>query len=91
MYLPAPRTQYASEFGHLIRVVSIYSKVESILDVINGSFPRWFFRRTLITSWFLIGSESGVLSNNALVEPEQSLQVSPESLDNDPYVKKIPP
>ncbi|KAF8817557.1 hypothetical protein BYT27DRAFT_7237433 [Phlegmacium glaucopus] len=32
LYLPAVRTQYASEFGHLIRIVSIYAKVEYALD-----------------------------------------------------------
>lgn len=36
LYLPAVRTQYASEFGHLIRVISIYAKVELALDELNG-------------------------------------------------------
>lgn len=36
LYLPAPRTQSASEFGHLIRVCSIYSKVEQLVDMFNG-------------------------------------------------------
>ncbi|TFK71646.1 hypothetical protein BDN72DRAFT_764612 [Pluteus cervinus] len=35
LYLPAIRTQYASEFGHLIRVISIYAKVEYALDELN--------------------------------------------------------
>ncbi|KAF9054372.1 fungal-specific transcription factor domain-containing protein [Panaeolus papilionaceus] len=36
LYLPAVRTQYASEFGHLIRVLSIYAKMEFALDALNG-------------------------------------------------------
>ena len=36
LYLPAVRTQYASEFGHLIRIVSIYAKMEFTLDEVNG-------------------------------------------------------
>ncbi|KAF8159676.1 fungal-specific transcription factor domain-containing protein [Crassisporium funariophilum] len=35
LYLPAVRTQYASEFGHLIRILSIYAKVEFALDEMN--------------------------------------------------------
>lgn len=42
---PAPRTQYASEFGHLIRVLSIYSRVEAILDTLNG--------RCFLCIWFI--------------------------------------
>jgi hypothetical protein len=37
LYLPAVKTQYASEFGHLIRILSIYAKVEHALDEMNGS------------------------------------------------------
>lgn len=36
LYLPAVRTQYASEFGHLIRIISIYAKMECTLDEVNG-------------------------------------------------------
>ncbi|KAF8909396.1 fungal-specific transcription factor domain-containing protein [Gymnopilus junonius] len=32
LYLPAVRTQYASEFGHFIRILSIYAKMEFALD-----------------------------------------------------------
>ncbi|KAF8892082.1 fungal-specific transcription factor domain-containing protein [Infundibulicybe gibba] len=39
LYLPAVRTQYASEFGHLIRIVTIYSKLELALDDMNESEP----------------------------------------------------
>ncbi|KAH9479564.1 hypothetical protein JR316_0008159 [Psilocybe cubensis] len=37
LYLPAVRTQYASEFGHLIRILSIYAKIECALD--EGNDP----------------------------------------------------
>ena len=36
LHLPAVRTQYASEFGHLIRIITIYAKVELIMDEVNG-------------------------------------------------------
>ncbi|KAF9557342.1 hypothetical protein CPC08DRAFT_693369, partial [Agrocybe pediades] len=44
LYLPAVRTQYASEFGHLIRILSVYAKMECVLDEaseaeINSKFP----------------------------------------------------
>lgn len=39
LYLPAIRTQYASEFGHLIRVITIYARVEFALDELNGRVP----------------------------------------------------
>lgn len=41
LYLPAVRTQYASEFGHLIRVLSIYAKMEFALDALNGKFDSF--------------------------------------------------
>ncbi|KAF9485498.1 hypothetical protein BDN70DRAFT_847808 [Pholiota conissans] len=37
LYLPAVRTQYASEFGHLIRIISIYAKMEFALDEITDT------------------------------------------------------
>ncbi|KAG6821195.1 hypothetical protein H0H93_004015 [Arthromyces matolae] len=37
LYLPAVRMQYSSEFGHLIRVITIYAKVESALDELTDS------------------------------------------------------
>ncbi|KAG6812742.1 hypothetical protein H0H92_000788 [Tricholoma furcatifolium] len=36
LYLPAVRMQYSSEFGHLIRVITIYAKVESALDELTA-------------------------------------------------------
>jgi hypothetical protein len=39
LYLPAPHAQYASEFGHLIRIVSIYANVESKMDC-KGKLSR---------------------------------------------------
>jgi len=39
LYLPAVRTRYASEFGHLIRILSIYAKMECVLDDTNGKCP----------------------------------------------------
>jgi hypothetical protein len=43
LYMPAPRTQYASEVGHLIRIVSIYANIESKMDGKGGSshFTQW--------------------------------------------------
>lgn len=40
LYLPAVRTQYSSEFGHLIRVLTIYAKIELALNEQSGeSWP----------------------------------------------------
>jgi hypothetical protein len=39
LYLPAVRMQYASEFGHLIRILAIFAKMEYVLDELSG----WFF------------------------------------------------
>jgi len=47
LYLPAVRTQYSSEFGHLIRILSIYSKMEYALDELNG-------KPTLIFTFYLL-------------------------------------
>jgi hypothetical protein len=41
LYLPAVRMQYASEFGHLIRILTIFAKMEYILDELNGRFYRF--------------------------------------------------
>ena len=30
---PAPRTRYASQFGHVLRILEIYHTVESVLGV----------------------------------------------------------
>lgn len=38
LYLPAVRTQYSSEFGHLIRVLTIYAKIELALNELSGEF-----------------------------------------------------
>ncbi|KAF8202552.1 fungal-specific transcription factor domain-containing protein [Pholiota molesta] len=42
LYLPAVRTQYASEFGHLIRIISIYAKMEFALDDITDTETNTF-------------------------------------------------
>jgi len=38
LYLPAVRMQYTSEFGHLIRILTIFAKMEYVLDELNGQF-----------------------------------------------------
>ncbi|TFK32774.1 fungal-specific transcription factor domain-containing protein [Crucibulum laeve] len=35
LYLPAVRMQYSSEMGHLIRILTVYAKVEVALDDLN--------------------------------------------------------
>ncbi|KAG5635264.1 hypothetical protein H0H81_011889 [Sphagnurus paluster] len=42
LYLPAVRTQYSSEFGHLIRVVTIYAKMETALAELSGEFVGFY-------------------------------------------------
>lgn len=48
LYLPAVRTQYASEFGHLIRIISIYAKMECTLDEVNDAETTVLSSATLI-------------------------------------------
>lgn len=36
LHVPAPKTQYASEFGHLIRMAQIRWNVESTLRDVTG-------------------------------------------------------
>ncbi|RXW23992.1 hypothetical protein EST38_g1875 [Candolleomyces aberdarensis] len=59
LHLPAVRTQYASEFGHLIRIMTIYAKVELIMDEVNGPYQ---------------GQESLSNTSKALAEAEQQLE-----------------
>ncbi|KJA23614.1 hypothetical protein HYPSUDRAFT_66286 [Hypholoma sublateritium FD-334 SS-4] len=48
LYLPAVRTQWASEFGHLIRVISIYAKMEFALDEITDATTNGFSAAALM-------------------------------------------
>ncbi|KAF8273073.1 hypothetical protein EI94DRAFT_1716607 [Lactarius quietus] len=32
LHLPAPRTQYASEYGHLLRIASVHARLEKLLN-----------------------------------------------------------
>ena len=41
LYLPAPKTRYASEFGHLIRVTSIHAKIEYCSDTSQSLVPLY--------------------------------------------------
>ena len=74
LYLPAVKTQYASEFGHLIRILSIYAKVEHALDETNGPCSS-FLSHSLGSRMLLIAPE--MLGNPAatLVESEQKMEV----------------
>lgn len=76
LYLPAVKTQYASEFGHLIRILSIYARVEHALDEMNGSCST-FLSHFLGSRMLLIAPE--ILGNSAatLVESEQKMEACP--------------
>jgi hypothetical protein len=40
LHLPAPRTQYASEYGHLLRIASVHGHLEAALNATDGKpFP----------------------------------------------------
>ena len=84
LYLPAVKTQYASEFGHLIRILSIYAKVEHALDEMNGSCST-FCHILWVSRMLLIAPE--ILGNPAatLVESEQKMEVCP-SLFSCPFL-----
>ncbi|KAI0272575.1 fungal-specific transcription factor domain-containing protein [Gloeopeniophorella convolvens] len=36
LHLPAPRTQYASEYGHLLRIASVHGHLEGVLAAADG-------------------------------------------------------
>ena len=36
LHLPAPRTQYASEYGHLLRIASLHARLEASLGTADS-------------------------------------------------------
>lgn len=44
LHLPAPRTQYVSEFGHLIRIASVHGRLEAALNAAGSKsiFANYF-------------------------------------------------
>lgn len=65
--------QYASEFGHLVRILSIFVKIEYILDELNGQSNRFFE----LIGPLLLNLDSKVHTNPiaALIEAEQKMDV----------------
>ena len=47
LHLPAPRTQYVSEYGHLLRIASIHGRLEGALNA-AGSMSVYFRHVCLI-------------------------------------------
>ncbi|KAG6866572.1 hypothetical protein C0991_002057 [Blastosporella zonata] len=74
LYLPAVRMQYSSEFGHLIRVVSIYAKVESALNELADPESSSNAAGALLDAEHLMDSWANTLPEH-LRFSEQSLQV----------------
>lgn len=74
LYLPAVRTAYASEFGHLIRILSIYAKVEFALDEMNGGSLTGGY--TALGS-SLLDPEMHINPTAALKDAEQLMEVCP--------------
>jgi hypothetical protein len=51
LHLPAPRTQYASEYGHLLRIASLHGRLEAALNATDGKpFPITYARVELLIS-----------------------------------------
>lgn len=38
LHLSAPRTQYASEYGHLLRIASVHARLEASLNTADGKY-----------------------------------------------------
>ncbi|KAJ3566921.1 hypothetical protein NP233_g6690 [Leucocoprinus birnbaumii] len=74
LYLGAVRTQYASEFGHLIRVITIYLRVEYALDGLNDPETNMAPQATLAEAEHALESWVDSLPEH-LRFSEQSLQV----------------
>ncbi|KAG5724925.1 60S acidic ribosomal protein P2-alpha [Termitomyces sp. T112] len=74
LYLPAVRMQYSSEFGHLIRVVTIYAKVEFAMDELTDSDSNPNTSGTLLEAQHMMDSWANTLPDH-LRFSEQSLQV----------------
>ncbi|RDB23327.1 hypothetical protein Hypma_009120 [Hypsizygus marmoreus] len=74
LYLPAVRTQYSSEFGHLIRAVTIYAKLEHALDEIGDPDATVNPTTALIEAEQMMDSWAGSLSDH-LRFSEENLQV----------------
>ncbi|KAF9453564.1 hypothetical protein P691DRAFT_21703 [Macrolepiota fuliginosa MF-IS2] len=74
LYLGAVRTQYASEFGHLIRVITIYARVEYALDGLNDPETHMAPQATLVEAEHALESWFDSLPDH-LRFSEQSLQV----------------
>ncbi|KAG6886228.1 hypothetical protein C0993_010790 [Termitomyces sp. T159_Od127] len=64
--LPAVRMQYSSEFGHLIRVVTIYAKVESAMDQLTNSDSN-------------TNAPAAILEAQRMMEARQQLHMEPKS------------
>jgi len=47
LHLPAPRTPFVSEFGHLLRIASMHGRLEAILSAVGGEFMI-----ALFSYWF---------------------------------------
>ena len=74
-YLPAPRTKYASEFGHLIRVTSIHAKIEHLSDTSRSAVPSYL---NIVNDhlFFIIDPEPATW----VADHQQYLQVGPQPL-----------
>ncbi|KAL0953614.1 hypothetical protein HGRIS_004821 [Hohenbuehelia grisea] len=74
LYLAAIRTQYASEFGHLIRVITIYAKIEHTLDLLNEPEPKSNLNTVLAEADAALQAWERTLAEQLLFS-EDSLQV----------------
>ncbi|KAF5383734.1 hypothetical protein D9615_003526 [Tricholomella constricta] len=82
LYLPAVRTQYSSEFGHLVRVVTIYAKMENALDELTGRWLMFFCRHALLIMYIQPPADSDPNPNAAkdLLEAEHMMEAWANSL-----------
>jgi hypothetical protein len=76
MHLPAPRTQYASEFGHLLRIASVHSRLEAALNAADGNFILILYARAkLLTLFRCIARVPAHDAKSALEETEKDISV----------------
>jgi hypothetical protein len=77
LHLPAPRTQYVSEYGHLLRIASVYGRLEGALNA-AGSMSIFVMYALFSSSSLCITTVRPTVhdaTNVVIEEAEQELSV----------------
>lgn len=77
LHIPAPRTKYASQFGHLCRMLSLYQNLESALGRFLGYFKLCvlFFADVLEMTLEITATKEGIEKAHAIADLRKKLDV----------------